>query len=162
MTQCHLIREILRMSCLHISLCDDPEVVPAGRRQMLMTKEGTDMANQTSVGQRCGRHGMAQHMRVDPLTDPSPLGITAEAFPGPMGLEPYGILPLRDEKCRMVIVPDIKVLPNPSKGRVGEVHFARLVALPDNLRHLCFPINLSTIQRQRFGNLHASNTEHFC
>src|SRR6266849_2394904 len=33
------------------------------------------------------------------------------------GFEACGVFPLRDKECRMVIVADIQILPNPCKGR---------------------------------------------
>src|SRR5712691_9743376 len=104
---------------------------------------------------------MSEHMRVDLFANPRSPSILMKAFPCALGVQPYWIFPLRDEKCWMIIVANIQVLPNPGKGRVGEVHFALPVALPNNLSRLRFPIKLGSIQRQRFGNAHAGNTEDF-
>jgi hypothetical protein len=54
------------------------------------------MANWTSIRPQCRRHGMAEHRRGDPLVDPSTLSIMTRAFPGSLGLQPYGIPVSRD------------------------------------------------------------------
>jgi hypothetical protein len=58
-------------------------------------------------------------------------------------------------------MPDLEILLYRDEDRVGEINFAGFVALPDDLRHTRFPINLRTVQSKRFGNAHPSNTEDF-
>jgi len=105
---------------------------------------------------------MAEHVRMDTFADPGMLCVAMKAFPHALGMQPYRVFPLRDKQCRIVIVADIKILPNPSKSSVREVDFARFVAFADDLGHLRFPINLGTIQGQCFGNTHPRDTENLC
>src|ERR1043166_2280821 len=107
---------------------------------MFMTKQGTNMPNRTSVGQKGRGHGMAQHMRVDLLADPCLLCVAMKALPCALGFQAHWVLPLGDEERWMIIVPDIKILANPGQGRVGEIDFAWLIALPNDLSCVCFPI----------------------
>jgi hypothetical protein len=105
---------------------------------------------------------MPEHMRVDLFADACLLGIAMKAFPCALGVQPYGIFPLSDEQCRMRIVADIQILPNPGQRRVREVNLPRLIAFANDVSRLCLPINLGTIQQQCFSNTHAGNAEDFC
>ena len=62
----------------------------------------------------------------------------------------------------MIIVADLKILLDADKGSFGDVHFAWFVPLPDNLRRPAFPINLGTIEGERFSDAHAGDTQDFC
>ena len=71
------------------------------------------MSDGTSIRQQRGCHGVAEHMRIHPFADPCPLSIVVKAFPCALGSEAGGVFPLRDEKCRMVIMPDLQILLKP-------------------------------------------------
>ena len=68
------------------------------------------MPNGTAIREEGDGHGVAQHMGVDAFADSRPFRIATEAFPGPLGVQPYGIVPMGDKECRMVIVPDLQIL----------------------------------------------------
>src|SRR5947209_4966718 len=104
---------------------------------------------------------MPEHVWIHPFANPCMLCIAMKAFPGPLGVQSYGIFPLRHKECRMIIMPDLQILLDPDESRFREIDFARFVPLPNNLGRLRFPINLGAIERECFSNTHARDTEDF-
>ena len=81
------------------------------------------MSDGTAIREQCGRHGVAEHMRIHPFAEPRPLGIVVKAFPGALGSHPCRWIVSSDKNGRMVIMTALQVPMQSVQCHLREIDF---------------------------------------